>query len=140
VKLDTELKLLFLRELNNEKVDIISWSDDPEEFLHEALKPAIGRRGQNARLTSRLMGWDVQVSKDESQHEQFEARVSDGASLIAELTGLDDEKADKIFRAGGTTAGMVLDMGAEYIAGIAELSSEEAEAAIEKIKENQAEA
>ena len=76
-----------VRELNNEKVDIIRWSDDPEEFVREALKPAvlrsitvdqenrvihvtvdeedlskaIGRRGQNARLSSRLMGWDVQV-------------------------------------------------------------------------------
>src|SRR5690606_25235232 len=75
-----------VRELNNEKVDIIRWSDNPKEFVREALKPAviaeskiivdeeakrvtvrvaeeelskaIGRRGQNARLTSRLMGWD----------------------------------------------------------------------------------
>ena len=77
-----------VRELNNEKVDILEWTEDPVEFVREALSPvepreitvdedakrvfvivqddkdlskAIGRRGQNARLTSRLMGWDVQV-------------------------------------------------------------------------------
>ncbi len=155
-----------VRELNNEKVDIICWSDDPEEFLHEALKPAvltsikldqdkkvahvtvaeeelskaIGRRGQNARLTSRLMGWDVQVSKDETQHEVFEARVSDGASSIAGLTGLDEEKADKLFRAGGMNAEMVLQMDAEYISGALEISEEEAVTVLETVKKNQAEA
>ncbi len=44
------------------------------------LSKAIGRRGQNARLTARLTGWDVQVQKDESAHEAFEAQVA-GASL-----------------------------------------------------------
>lgn len=71
-----------VRELNNEKVDILEWTEDPVIFVREALSPvepreitvdeeakkifvivqddkdlskAIGRRGQNARLTSRLM-------------------------------------------------------------------------------------
>ena len=70
-----------VRELNNEKVDIIRWSSDPKEFVLEALKPAkvknlvfdvekktatisvdedqlslaIGKKGQNARLTSRCV-------------------------------------------------------------------------------------
>ena len=81
-----------VRELNNEKVDIIRWSADMKEFVHEALKPAkiksvtldeakkavlikvdedqlslaIGKRGQNARLTSRLTGWEINIEKDES--------------------------------------------------------------------------
>src|SRR5262249_58961774 len=74
-------------ELNNEKVDIIRWSSDPKEFILEALKPAkvknltfdperkiaqiavdedqlslaIGKKGQNARLTSRLTGWEINI-------------------------------------------------------------------------------
>lgn len=153
-----------VRELNNEKVDIIHWSDDPVEFVHEALKPAvltsvkldeekkvvnvtvaeeelskaIGRRGQNARLTSRLMGWDVQVGKDETQHEQFEARVSDASHSMAEQTGLDDETADKLFRAGGINADMVLQMDAEYISQALEISEDEAGVILQTVKDNQA--
>ena len=77
--------------LKNEKVDIIRWSDDQTKFVQRALKPAelesitldqenkiiyvtvneanlakaIGRKGQNARLSSRLLGWDVKVQLKE---------------------------------------------------------------------------
>jgi N utilization substance protein A len=141
-----------VRELNNERVDIIRWNDDISEFVSEALKPAlvrsialdeenkivnvtvdeedlakaIGRRGQNARLTSKLTGWDVQVRKDESQHEQFEARVGDAASHLAESLGLVPLLADKLFRAGGVTIDMVTQMPVEYIAGALEVDLEEA--------------
>ncbi len=141
-----------VRELNNERVDIIRWNDDIAEFVTEALKPAkvrsltldeeervvhvtvdeedlskaIGRRGQNARLTSKLTGWDVQVRKDESQHEQFEARVGDAASHLGESLGLEPELADKLFRAGGVTVDMVAQMPAEYIASALEVDLDEA--------------
>ena len=142
-----------VRELNNEKVDIIRWNDDIKEFVTEALKPAqvrsitlseddkvvnvtvdeedlskaIGRRGQNARLTSKLVGWDVQVRKDESQHEQFEARVGDAASHLAEALGIEPLLADKLFRAGGVTLDMVTQMPADYIAGALDVDLAEAE-------------
>lgn len=147
-----------VRELNNEKVDIIRWSDDPAEFVHEALKPAtlrsvtldkenkivhvtvdeeelskaIGRRGQNARLTSRILGWDVQVRKDESQHEQFEAKVSDAAHSLASELGLDEELGGKLFRAGGTTLEMVVQMPASHIAAELNISEEEAQLILDK--------
>jgi N utilization substance protein A len=117
-----------VRELNNEKVDIIRWSDEPKDFVKEALKPAqigdnkisidpenrritvkvqeaelskaIGRRGQNARLTSRLLGWDVQVDKDETAHEQFEGKVLSVAQDMAHRLGISDEIADKLIREG----------------------------------------
>lgn len=148
-----------VRELNNEKVDIIRWSDDPATFVADALKPAnirtikldkenkvvsvtvdeeelskaIGRRGQNARLTAKLMGWDVQVSKDETQHEQFEARVGDAASSLADQLGLDAEMAEKLFRAGGATSELVAQMPAEYIAAALEVSEGEAETILSKV-------
>lgn len=149
-----------VRELNNEKVDIIRWSDDMAEFVTDALKPAlirsitldeenkvilvtvdeedlskaIGRRGQNARLTSKLVDWDVQVRKDESQHEQFEARVSDAASTLAESLGIDPLVADKLFRAGGATADLVLQMPLDYIASAVEVSEEEAKDLMDKAR------
>ena len=78
-----------VKELNNEKIDIIRYSADPETMLREAIKPAVprnieidyerhsiyfevtsedmsialGRRGQNAKLTSKLLGWRLQIDK-----------------------------------------------------------------------------
>ncbi|MBQ7110454.1 MAG: transcription termination factor NusA [Thermoguttaceae bacterium] len=79
-------------ELNGERVDVVPWSDDPAQFIQSALKPsvvdevllcpmlgraivlvqrdqrslAIGRRGQNVRLASKLCGWDVDImTRDE---------------------------------------------------------------------------
>lgn len=149
-----------VRELNNEKVDIIHWDDDPKVLVVEALKPAnlrtvnideankvinvtvdedelskaIGRRGQNARLSSRLMGWDVQVRKDESAAEQFEARVHDAADTLAEATGLSADLADLLYRAGGVSPELVLQMPAEYIAESLQIEQEQAEAILEKVK------
>jgi transcription termination/antitermination protein NusA len=141
-----------VRELNNEKVDIIRWSDDPKELVEEALKPAIvrsitldeknriihvtvseedlskaiGRRGQNARLSSRLIDWDVQVRKDESQQKMFDDRVHNAAQTIGEQLGLNDDLADKLFRAGGITLELVLEMPVDYIAGSLEIPENEA--------------
>ncbi|MCH7228911.1 transcription termination factor NusA [Haloferula sp. A504] len=141
-----------VRELNNEKVDIIRWSDDPDEFVREALKPAvlrsvsideenrvvnvtvdeedlskaIGRRGQNARLSSRLMGWDVQVRKDESKLEQFQAKVADAAQTVAGQLGIDEEMADKLFHAGGTSPEMIVDMPTDYIVQVLGVEDERA--------------
>lgn len=81
-----------VRELNGEKVDIINWFADPKQMVLEALKPAvpreivlddrakrillkvatedlaiaIGKKGQNARLTSRLIGWRIDIEEHKS--------------------------------------------------------------------------
>ena len=149
-----------VRELNNEKVDIIRWSDEPEAFVTDALKPAlirsitldeenkvinvtvdeedlskaIGRRGQNARLTSKLVNWDVQVRKDESQHEQFEARVTDAAMGLADELGVDPQVADKLYRAGGVSADMVMQMPADYIAQSLESTEDAAQEILAKAR------
>ena len=78
-----------LKEIGKEKIDIVKFSHDPKELLKEAIKPAIpqniaineaenliyfevnhndfaavfGRRGQNAKLTSRLIGWRLDVNR-----------------------------------------------------------------------------
>jgi transcription termination/antitermination protein NusA len=112
-----------VRELNGEKIDIIRYFADPREMIIEAMKPAvpreivldekshrillkvatddlaiaIGRKGQNARLTSRLIGWRLDI-------EEFRAVGDDPrgnaiASLVKTL-GLD-----------ATIAGRLVDMG-----------------------------
>ncbi|AOS42984.1 hypothetical protein Verru16b_00020 [Lacunisphaera limnophila] len=96
-----------VRELGGEKIDIIPYHADTKEMLIEALKPAvpreilldeknkrilvrvvnddlavaIGRKGQNARLTSRLVGWRLDI-------EEFKVVTADPrAQAIALLTG-----------------------------------------------------
>jgi len=150
-----------VRELNNEKVDIIRWSDDPHEFVADALKPAIlksidldqegkvvnvtvdemdlskaiGRRGQNARLTSRLLGWDVQVRKDESEAEKFQAQVSDAAQLLVDTLEVDGAVAENLLKAGGMNLEMIVEMPADYIAVNAGLTTEEAEQLLVRARE-----
>ncbi len=151
-----------VRELNNEKVDIIRWCDDIREFVTDALKPAqirsiqideanhrieitvdeeelskaIGRRGQNARLTSKLVGWDVQVDKDESAHEAFEARVSEAGQQLVTHLGIELEVANVL-----VTNGMVnleylaTEVDAEDIADILEISEQDAAAILQRAKD-----
>lgn len=82
-------------ELNGEKVDIVEWSEDPVEFVANALSPsqvldvqvdeeersttvvvpdyqlslAIGKRGQNARLAAKLTGWKIDIKSEQDARE-----------------------------------------------------------------------
>jgi len=115
-----------VRELNNEKVDIIRWSSDAAEFIREALKPikllsikvdaerksahltvseedlskAIGRRGQNARLTSRLVSMDLVIEKDETAAEVFAAQIGGAASVLMKTFEIDAATAEKLVNGG----------------------------------------
>jgi len=147
-----------VRELNNEKVDIIRWSEDPTELVREALKPAelisitpnekekiilvtvseedlskaIGRKGQNARLSSRLMGWDVQVRKDETKEEQFKEKIGGVAHTLGGQLGISDELAAKLTLFGGVSAEMIVDMPVDFLSVSLEISEVEAESILSK--------
>jgi N utilization substance protein A len=112
-----------VRELNGEKIDIINHFEDPEQMVYEALKPAvpreiiinerdrriqlmvaeddlaiaIGRKGQNARLTSRLIGWkiDIEEWKEETVDVQDEA-----TKKLASTLQVDGELAERLITAG----------------------------------------
>src|SRR3989441_2321115 len=117
-----------VRELNNEKVDIIRWSSDPKEFVLEALKPAkvknivfdpekksaqisvdedqlslaIGKKGQNARLTSRLTGWEINIDKDTSATTAVEQKVAQAAQTLAGALPISEEQAVTLVKSGFT--------------------------------------
>jgi len=117
-----------VRELNNEKVDIIRWSSDPKEFVLEALKPAkvknlvfdtekksvqisvdedqlslaIGKKGQNARLTSRLTGWEINIGKDISATTAVEQKVAQAAQTLAGALPITEEQALILVKSGFT--------------------------------------
>jgi N utilization substance protein A len=142
-----------VRELNNEKVDIIRWSADVKEFVLEALKPAkvksltldeqkkvvhikvdedqlslaIGKRGQNARLTMRLTGWEVSIEKDQSAKEAFENNVERGVNTLAAALQVPAEKARLLMSAGMTTAEVVASVEPQDIADVLSCELDEAE-------------
>lgn len=142
-----------VRELNNEKVDIIRWSTDVKELVLESLKPAkvksltldegkrnvlikveadqlslaIGKRGQNARLTSRLTGWDISIEKDESVREAFEQNVEKSVLLLATALGIDVETARKLTEAGMVSADVIATADATDIADAIGCEMEQAE-------------
>lgn len=150
-----------VRELNNEKVDIIRWSDNLKEFVKESLKPAqfnddritvledehkievrvdeeelpkaVGRRGQNARLTSRLIGWEIQVIKDESQHEQFERKVYEAAEAMAGILGIEVDWAVELVRGGLNSIDVLATAEADDITDMTELTIEQAQAIVDAL-------
>ncbi len=108
-----------VRELGGEKIDIVKYSEDPLELLHEAIRPAvplnikvdeenrriyfevseenlsiaIGRRGQNARLTSRLLGWKLDIAKEQVSEVGFDERLREAIKGWEGVTGISDELA-----------------------------------------------
>lgn len=143
-----------VRELNNEKVDIIRWSADTKEFVLEALKPAkiknvtldtekravhirvdedqlslaIGKRGQNARLTSRLLGWDINIERDETAKEAFAQSVTKAASALAASLKIDEAVARKLITAGMNSAEVIVGAEAQDIADATGVDLEQAQA------------
>jgi len=109
-----------VRELNGEKVDIIRWDADVKTYVTNALQPAqlkslqideekhqvriivdadqlslaIGKRGQNARLTHKLTGWKIDIKKIEEKREiSLEERIQQAADELAQLPGISHEVA-----------------------------------------------
>ena len=114
-----------VRELSGEKIDIVRWSDDIKTYVTNALSPAkllkvivdpdvpvvhvmtetdqlslaIGKRGQNARLTSKLIGWKIDIQKDEGDI-SFEEKVARAVDNMARIPGIERSQAEKLVQAG----------------------------------------
>ncbi|MBT8778917.1 transcription termination factor NusA [Akkermansia muciniphila] len=161
-----------VRELNNEKVDILEWTEDPVVFVREALSPvepreitvdeeakkifvivqddkdlskAIGRRGQNARLTSRLMNWDVQVRVFDVQEEekrQNQAAAEEvmrqcqaAAKTLSEQLDIPEETAMGLVTMGGTDLTALTGFEASDIAESMGIPAEEAAQILDKARD-----
>jgi len=99
-----------VEELNGERIDIVRWNDSLQILVPNALQPAevedvilcpmlgkvlvlvrddqlslaIGRRGQNVRLASKLVGWDINVMTQESLDEQLDISI-EAFSVVPEM-------------------------------------------------------
>ena len=104
---------MIVSELGGEKIDVINWSEDPREFIAAALSPskvlevkqneaeqsakivvpnhqlslAIGKEGQNARLSAKLTGWRIDI-KSETQARETNF-LADEAPVVEEAEEMD---------------------------------------------------
>lgn len=120
-----------VRELNGEKVDIVIWSADLETFVRNAMKPAelksvafdekahtiklkaredqyslaIGKKGQNARLASKLVDWLIDIEKEEilSLESGFEEQLNKAVADLSAIDGVDETVAKALVNAGFLT-------------------------------------
>src|SRR5438128_1754718 len=141
-----------VKELNNEKVDIIRWDSNIRNFITNALNPAklktfeideakrrvkilvsedqlslaIGKRGQNARLTSKLTGWQVDIEAEHVQTKGFEEKVAEAVESLAAIPGLTREQADVLVHHGLTRLEDLLQADVSDLAGIAQLGDQAA--------------
>lgn len=122
-----------VKELNNEKIDIINWSSEPEIFITRALSPAkpkrivideedrkviavldddqislaIGKGGQNRRLASRLTNYDIQTVR-EDEYRQIMAEEDEMELPIDEVEGISEKMASTLIGGGFETVRDVL--------------------------------
>jgi N utilization substance protein A len=141
-----------VRELNNEKVDIIRWDPNIRNFITNALAPAklknfevdeanhrvriitsedqlslaIGKRGQNARLTSKLTGWQVDIEPEVVVTKGFEEKVAEAVQLLAAIPGITREQADVLVRHGLTRLEDLVQADESDLAGIPQIGDQAA--------------
>ncbi|MDR2459873.1 MAG: transcription termination factor NusA [Deltaproteobacteria bacterium] len=137
-----------VQELKGEKIDIIPFSNDIAHYVASALAPAavlrvvvdeeakslevvvpdeqlslaIGRRGQNVRLASRLVGWRIDV-KNESKYQRS---LKNGYQSLLRLPGVGEATADLLFEAGYGSARDLVEVTPEQLSMVEGLADEKA--------------
>ena len=130
-----------VKELGGEKIDIIRFHKEPLKLLEEAIRPArprnvridernrsihfevdeedmriaIGSKGRNARLTSKLMGWGLNIAKATNTPESVEAQLGEKATRLAEQLGLPFELVAKFVQLGLTEVAVAANVTAEEL-------------------------
>src|SRR5690348_5407978 len=137
-----------IRELRGEKIDIIPYSEETVAFAQKALSPAkvtrvqivdpeekrlevivedtqlslaIGKKGQNVRLASKLIGWNVDIKSEEEKRREIEAQMAAltaPGTALAELSGVGPKTIEKLEAAGITSIEKLADMTPEQLVEI----------------------
>ena len=149
-----------VRELNNEKVDIIKWDPKIKNYVANALNPAklkafevdettrrvkvlvsedqlslaIGKRGQNARLTSKLTGWHIDIEAEPVVRIGFEEKVAQAVDSVASIPGITREQADILVHHGLKSLEDLFEVEASDLAEMPEIA-DQAEAIIRAVQD-----
>ena len=144
-------------ELGSERIDIVVWDDDPAKLLINTLSPAevtsivmdddsgimevevkdenlalaIGKNGQNIRLASELVGWEIQIS---GENDNLDAKESPENALIKYM-GVDQELANKLIENGIDSVQKISKAEVNDFEKIEELDAEIIDTLIERAEE-----
>ena len=142
-----------VRELRNEKIDIIRWSEEPKEFIAGALSPAkvsgmeidkenksakalvaedqlslaIGKRGQNVRLASKLTNWNIDI--------RSETEAKEKKPELAALSGIGEKTQSALIEAGLKTLEQIAKTKVSDLTKIKGIGKKKAEKIIAQAKE-----
>jgi N utilization substance protein A len=148
-----------VRELNNERIDIVPFSSNPEVFVTRALAPAkvthlevfdlekkitvavedeklslaIGRNGQNARLASKLTGWKVNILSETDYGDQ-KRREAEMLVPVGELEGVGGKIRDRLIEADISSVQRLAQATVEVLTRIEGIGQKTAETLIERAK------
>ena len=149
-----------VRELNNERIDIVPWHPDPQIFATRALAPAkivridvddqeksmtlvveddmlslaIGRAGQNARLAAKLTEWKINILS-ESEHKATKKLEEGPKIVVSSLPGIGKKIERKLAEAGIDSVQAVVKTKVEELTKIEGIGKKKAEKLIELAKE-----
>ncbi len=134
-----------IRELRGEKIDIVQWSDDPAQYAANALNPAkiskvlimdpiekrmeviveekqqslaIGKKGQNVRLASKLIGWQIDVKSEEQKKLEVLSvmeSLTQSSTPLNELEGVTERLIGLMREAGIENVERILELGEEKL-------------------------
>ena len=145
-----------VRELSNERIDIVPWNEDEAMFLSRALSPAkvvrvavdrkehrmaalveedqlslaIGKSGQNARLAAQLTGWHIDIMTEAEYQERVREKQATRVPL-EELSELEESDIEKLKAVGVETANELSSLALEDIAETLDIDEETAEKIID---------
>jgi N utilization substance protein A len=149
-----------VRELNNERIDIVAFSSNPEVFVTRALAPAkvvtidlyedeqamtvaveddklslaIGKNGQNARLASRLTGWKINIMS-ETEYSEMKRIQAELMVPVGKLTGIGEVLEQRLVESDITTAQQLAECTVEELTEIEGVGENKAKTLIETARD-----
>ena len=146
-----------VQELRGEKIDIVTWDPDPAKFICNALAPAeivrvivdetnhsmvvvvpddqlslaIGRRGQNVRLASKISGWNLDVTSES----EYNKDLKDSYNSLLSLEGVGEAIATELYQEGFRSIEDIASTSVDELANINGLSKKDAAELIVTAKE-----
>jgi transcription termination/antitermination protein NusA len=146
-----------VQELRGEKIDIVTWDHDPAKFICNALAPAeitrvivdevnhsmvvvvpddqlslaIGRRGQNVRLASKISGWNLDVTSET----EYNKNLKDSYNSLLSLEGVGEAIATELYQEGYRSIEDVASANLSELANVEGLNEKDAAQLIATAKE-----
>ena len=150
-----------VNELQGEKIDIVNWSEDPAILVSNALSPAevqrvnvdlerkkldvilseenlskaIGRRGQNVRLATKLLNYEINIMTDQEDSEKRQLEFKEKTENFVKNLELDETLGQLLVAEGFSTIDDIKDSSIENLSKIEGIEEDTAKALIERAKE-----